>query len=242
MKTLPPFCGYNNVSAYSAQLREQQYIFKENDEMKKSLSIILVSLLAVFMTSCGSVKDASSSAAEESSQAVTVEETLPEVPIEAENDDSDEVSEETENGDSDDSTETADGTVGEVLLADFREIVKSGSSSTPAKIAEQLVTNHIIADYSMVTMEVQEGLLNGFDNNEIKGFSQGCSFAPMIGSIPFVGYVFQLEDGSDAGAFMDTLKSSANLRWNVCVEADEMTCENVDNYVFFLMSPKSLDE
>lgn len=212
--------------------------------MKKALSILLVSMLAMSMTACGSKDESSSKTEETTTQAVT----------EADNaDDTAEVTDASEDNGSETETpaesdnngsgaETADGTVGEVLFADFSDIVKSGSCSNSTEIAEQLITNNIIADYSMITMDVEEGLLNGFDNNEISGFSQGCTFAPMIGSIPFVGYIFQLEEGSDAAAFMDTLKSSANLRWNVCVEADEMTCESVDNYVFFLMSPKTLEE
>lgn len=208
--------------------------------MKKALSILLISMLAMSMTACGS-KEESSKTEETTTQTVTEADNADDT---AESTDAPENETETpaEPDNNGGGAETADGTVGEILYADFSDIVKSGLYSTPTDIAEQLVTNNIIADYSMVTMEVEEGLLNGFDNNEISGFSQGCTFAPMIGSIPFVGYIFQLEEGSDTAAFMDTLKSSANLRWNVCVEADEMTCESVDNYVFFLMSPKTLEE
>jgi hypothetical protein len=89
---------------------------------------------------------------------------------------------------------------------------------------------------------IEEGLLSGFDNTEIKGFKEGTMFAPMMSSIAFVGYIFELEDGADVDAFKTTLKDSANLRWNICVEAEELIVENEDNKVFFLMCPKSFEQ
>ena len=91
-------------------------------------------------------------------------------------------------------------------------------------------------------MTVEEGLLTGFDNAEIKGFADGAVFMPMIGSIPFVGYVFDLAADADVDAFKATLEANANPRWQICVTADETIIENVGNTVFFLMCPASLGE
>lgn len=128
--------------------------------------------------------------------------------------------------------------VGNVLLADFKSRAASGSALS---IAEALVSNSVIA-FSGGAMAVEPGYLTGFDDTEIKGFKEGAMFAPMIGTIPFVGYVFTLEDGADASAFISTLKSAANLRWNICTSADEMVTGSVGNKVFFVMSPISFDE
>ena len=67
-------------------------------------------------------------------------------------------------------------------------------------------------------------------------------FSPMIGTIPFVGYIFEVEDGTDVDAFMETLKDNANLRWNICTEAEEMTAEKSGSRVLFVMGPLSFDE
>jgi len=91
-------------------------------------------------------------------------------------------------------------------------------------------------------MEVEPGLLSGFDNAEITGFKSGAVFQPMIGSIAFIGYVFELEDGVSASDFIATLKKNANLRWNICVEAEEMVAGSSQNKVFFVMSPKHFEE
>ena len=131
----------------------------------------------------------------------------------------------------------AAGTVGETLVADF----KADATGTTQEIADRLIQNEII-EFAGATMPVEPGFLTGFDNAEITGFEEGVMFAPMMGTIPFVGYVFELEEGADIDAFKQTLETSANLRWNICTEAEELIVDNVENKVFFLMSPKSFEE
>lgn len=130
-------------------------------------------------------------------------------------------------------------TLGKTLLADFK--TKASSGMTTQEIADALLTNSAIK-FSGGAMPVEEGLLSGFDNAEITGFKSGVMFAPMIGSIPFVGYVFELNNASDASAFIAKLEKNANLRWNICVEADEMVTGSSGNKVFFVMCPKTLEE
>ncbi len=130
-------------------------------------------------------------------------------------------------------------TVGATLLADFKS--KAKDSASALSIAEALVTNKVIS-FGGGAMPVEEGFLTGFDNTEIKGFKEGAMFAPMIGTIPFVGYVFTLADETNAADFISTLKSAANLRWNICTSAEEMVTGSVGNKVFFVMCPESFDE
>ena len=63
----------------------------------------------------------------------------------------------------------------------------------------------------------------------------------MIGSIAFVGYVFELEAGADAEAFVNELTANANPRWNICVAAEETVTAVEGNMVFFCMSPLSFE-
>ncbi len=130
-------------------------------------------------------------------------------------------------------------TVGQTLLADFK--AKAGATSSALSLAEKLVSNSVIP-FSGASMPVEPGLLSGFGNTEIKGFKDGATFGPIIGSVPFIGYVFVLEDGTNASDFIATLKKNADLRWNICVEADEMVSGSVGNKVFFVMCPKEFSE
>ena len=125
------------------------------------------------------------------------------------------------------------------LKAEFVELAKGGNSAL--QIAEKLVTNEIIP-FAGGAMEVEPGLLAGLDNYEVKGFKSGAVFMPMIGSIAFVGYVFELEAGADVNAFVNELTTNANPRWNICVEAEETVTGTEGNMVFFCMSPLSFEE
>lgn len=129
-------------------------------------------------------------------------------------------------------------TAGEKLLADFN--AKAGSASSAMALAEAISQNAIIP-FSAMAVPVEPGFLAGFGNTEIKGFKEGAMFGPVIGSVPFVGYVFALEDGVSASDFISTLKSNADLRWNICVEAEEMVAGSAGNKVFFVMCNKDLN-
>lgn len=138
-------------------------------------------------------------------------------------------------------TKPQDMTLGQTLLQDFVERAQADSAASPQTIAEGILENPILP-FEGMTMEVQPGLLNGFGNGEITGFSEGVVFSPMIGSIPFVGYVFRLAEGTDGQAFMGTLADNADLRWNICTEADEMVAKQEGDLVFFLMCPETVEE
>ncbi len=130
-------------------------------------------------------------------------------------------------------------TLGTALLAEFKKIAAGKSAE---EIANGICQNSILP-FSPVTNPVAEGdYLPGFDGEEIKGFKSGVAFMPMIGSIPFVGYVFELENAGDTASFINTLKSQANLRWLICAEAEEMVYGAEGNKVFFVMCRKSFGE
>ena len=144
----------------------------------------------------------------------------------------------TEGGEGDAPAAAGD-TLGQTLLADFEAKAADGTLSCQI-LADELMKNPAIL-FGPATMPVEPGLLNGFGNAEITGFKEGTMFAPMIGSIAFIGYVFELEDGTDGEAFMQTLKDNADMRWNICVEAEETVVGQSGNKVFFVMCPTSLE-
>lgn len=126
-------------------------------------------------------------------------------------------------------------TAGNTLLDAFKA---EASSKSASELAKSLSKNPILP-FAMDALEVEEGYLAGFDS-EIHGFKEGASFFPIMSAIPFVGYVFTLESEGEVSSFINTLKSNANLRWNVCSEAEEMVYGSVGNKVFFVMTNKDL--
>ncbi|MBQ2941946.1 MAG: hypothetical protein IJD97_06915 [Clostridia bacterium] len=132
-------------------------------------------------------------------------------------------------------------TLGGTLKKQFVEITDGGETD-PYTIAETLMTNPAIEFMPMVT-EIDPGIfLQGFTLDEVTGFEKGAMFGPMIGSIPFIGYIFSLSEDADIDGFINTLTENADLRWNICVSADEMHTEKSGTTVFFLMSPLSLEQ
>lgn len=131
-------------------------------------------------------------------------------------------------------------TLGGSLKKQFIEITEGGETD-PLTIAEALMSNELIQFAPMVT-EIDPGIfLQGFELDAVEGYSKAAMFGPMIGSIPFVGYIFNLEEGVDADGFITKLEENADLNWNICVSADEMHTAKSGTTVFFLMSPLSLE-
>ena len=182
--------------------------------MKNAISLLIASLTLLSLSGCGKNEDSSVSETGTGTtvtETETIEETTGEISASAE-------------------------TTGQILLSAFHAEMESDPAITPEKLAEKLLANSVI-QFQGAQMPVEQGLLAGFGNTEITGFKEGVMFSPMIGSIPFVGYIFLLEDGSDPQAFVQTLKDNADPRWNICTEADEVIADNAGNTVFFVMCP-----
>lgn len=196
--------------------------------MKKLVSTLLIAVLSVSLVACGNnnAENDTNNNANNNTNGVVAETQTSET----------QVSETTENN-----AAVNGESLGTILAADFVTQVTANENATALEIAEAVLTNEKIA-FAGATMEVEPGLLNGFGNAEITGFSEGAMFGPMIGTIPFIGYIFTLEDGTDVEAFKDNLKTNGDLRWNICTEADEMVVESAGNKVFFVMCPSSLQE
>ena len=226
--------------------------------MRKTLIYILTAAMALSITACGNKETETQApettvAVETEAEETTAEETEEETEESTEEVTEESTEEESSEAETDavvepeteESKEAADNASGDsvayTLLADFQTQIQANGNVSAQEIADTLLTNSVI-QFMGGSVPVEQGLLSGFGNAEITGFEEGVMFAPMIGSIPFVGYVFDLADGTDAAAFVETLESNADLRWNICVEADEMVSGVSGDKVFFVMSPLSFEE
>ncbi|MBQ3090547.1 MAG: hypothetical protein IJD21_08335 [Oscillospiraceae bacterium] len=139
-------------------------------------------------------------------------------------------------------TPAVDGeTLGTQLNAEFVAQMVANPAITAQEMADAILAHESIL-FSGASMPVEPGLLTGFGETEITGFEEGVMFAPMIGTIPFVGYIFTLAEDADVDAFVQMLSDNANPRWNVCTEAEEMVIDMNGSTVFFLMCPLTLEE
>lgn len=131
--------------------------------------------------------------------------------------------------------------LGDQLQSAFLEAAEADPGQSAMDAVSALMGSPALS-FGPVTAEVEPGLLTGFGNTEITGFEQGVMFAPMIGSIPFVGYVFRVAADADAQALAGLLEENADPRWNICTEADQTVVAVSGSLVFFVMCPYTLSE
>ena len=131
--------------------------------------------------------------------------------------------------------------VAQALVAEFNAL--AATETDALAVAEALAQSAAVSAISPAAMELEleENYLSGFDNYEVNGFEKVIMVAPMMGTIPFVSYVFELAEGTDADAFVQGLTDNANLRWNICTMADEMASATEGNLVFFVMAPTAFE-
>ena len=202
--------------------------------MRKIFSIgILLCLMAMVFAGCGKKIEETTmtEATTENEDNATTE------IITTENEDNATTEDATEdNSTSQDSNSQNGDRVVDVLAKEFdKQATIDGTDTT--KIADNLSKNPIFNEVAMGTMEMQEGYLEGF-NEDIKGFSKCTRFSPIIGTIPFVGYVFETDD---TAGLVKTLEENAKLNWNICTCADDMISAVNGKYVLFIMAPNNFD-
>ena len=184
--------------------------------MKKTLLALIFALLVISLVSCGTKKDDG-------------------------NDTNDTVND-IESGtsastDTDAVTDTETETDSEELLSDsvvnaFFQKAKDGM--TAEEIANEMVKDGETEGY-VVDVMGDDSYFMGFGNAEITGYAEAARFSPMIGTIPFMAYIFILDEGADSAAFIQMLLDNCNPRWNICTEADTVKAEQSGNAILFLM-------
>ncbi len=128
-----------------------------------------------------------------------------------------------------------------MLYADFADFVKANPAATAEEIAAHMCQNTNLPFGPASQQIVPGNWVMGFDLETMDGFVDCWSFQPMIGAIPFIGYIFEVEE-ANVDSFKETLTANHNMAWNICTMADEMLCESIGNKVFFVMAPASFEE
>lgn len=142
---------------------------------------------------------------------------------------------ETETNETNETNETTKNTVASKLVAEFNDSMKKGLSVEDT--ANNIKNNEALGIATEAEKVTEDGFISGF-KTEIKEYKSAYAIRPIIGSIPFVAYIFEAENAKE---FETTLRENADLRWNICTEADNMETAVYNNYVFFVMAPESFD-
>ena len=93
-----------------------------------------------------------------------------------------------------------------------------------------------ISDDIISTIELNEENIELYlEETDVK-FTEGICSAPMMSSIPYELILLKLDENADVDAVKSAIKENANLKKWVCVEAEEVIVESIDNTVLFLMA------
>lgn len=142
------------------------------------------------------------------------------------------------------SVQTKRDTVANILIKDFKKKAKpnkKGKQKSAKALADAMSKNETIP-FECIVNPVEEGLLTGLGNAEIKGFKKGYKVDSIFGTTPFVGYVFEVKNKDAGKALIKRLKKNGDLHWNICTHADEMKAALVGKRVIFIMSEKYFEE
>ncbi len=192
--------------------------------MKKIIALIIAGLMILSFAACG-------------------EDTTDEITTEA--DETTTAADATVAGDeatSDEDASDSAESVAAMYVAAFREI--AADKSLTALAMAEMFSEKVSAPMMLGAMDMTEAeYFPGFaEDFVVEGYEDAATYMPMIGSIPFVSYIFVLSEDADAEAFADSLEANANPGWNICVTADETAVDVVDNVVFFIMCPATFED
>lgn len=140
---------------------------------------------------------------------------------------------------SEDKTDTSEKQA-EVLSNIFLDIATTNPDSSLNDVITKFI-NSASTPFEISSTLAEEGYLAGFTDIEVTGFKEAYQIGPMIGSIPFIAYAFDMGE-NNVEDFKTMLLDHADLRWNVCTEADSKMCVSQGNFVFFIMSPDTFEE
>ena len=131
-------------------------------------------------------------------------------------------------------------TLGYYFFDKFLEIKKADPTKNAETVVNEIMSSKLgtAVQFPMV-MPVEPGFLTGF-SADINGFESATLFAPGMMGVAFVGYVFDLAEGTDVAAFIKTLADNADPRWNMCTEAEMTAIGAYKNSVIIVMCPKAV--
>lgn len=192
------------------------------------LVVVMIFSLVASITGCTNAKKT------ESTTPPTIEET-----IESTEDTVEKVTEESIEDATEEVTESVEET----------EIVKNPDSVSEKELKEAIsaeldksifikeallnVSNSGLLPFDCIVEDAPEDFLPGF-TNKVNGYHEAAMMAPIIGSHPFIVYLFLADD---VDALKTDLMREADPRWNICTEATVVVCEEYGEIVLFAMLP-----
>ena len=124
----------------------------------------------------------------------------------------------------------------------FVNVFLKNQSKSLEEIADAILKDSGLGGHVGQYTTVNEGRLWGFGTADITGFDKGVLFRTDNKRVPFIGYVFELSDNTDAEQFKQTLLDNADLNFNESVKADEVIVQDKGDKVVVIITPEKIEE
>ena len=124
----------------------------------------------------------------------------------------------------------------------FVNVFLNNSDKSLHEIADAIISDSGLGGHTCTVTDVSEGVLKGFGNAEIAGFKKAVLVSTRSVKLPFLAYVFELEDGTDAENFKQTLKDNVDLKYNGITSADEIIVQDKGDKVVVIITPDKIDK
>ncbi len=119
-----------------------------------------------------------------------------------------------------------------VLSEDLTKVVEKIYDT--AELDKDFVNS--LKDYQ--TLELDDTNTEAYLGNIDAEIKEGICSVPWVNIVPYELVLVRVDENADVEAVKKAIKENANPRKWVCVEAEEVVVENIDNTILFLMAEK----
>lgn len=127
-----------------------------------------------------------------------------------------------------------------VIMGAFADAIEKNPNATAQEIANSLLNVRYLKNCEAFKAEYY---YPAFDFSFTPAAKDAYYIADNFSSKSNIVYVFQLEDGADADAFVESLKDNADMNWQYTdTPADHSAYVAIGNYVLFMLYNDSIEE
>jgi|GEM_PF-1990175 len=137
-----------------------------------------------------------------------------------------------------------DNSVGGMVAKDFLAALEENPELGVYELVD-VVNNSAAVPFETMTERVDEsfGFFTGLAVSGLEGYEEAVYIAPEANWVPFMAYVFSLEEGTKANEFSAMLKESADPLWSetFLIEAAPVVAYS-GNKVLFVLAPEQFSD
>ncbi len=127
------------------------------------------------------------------------------------------------------------------LINEFHDYVSINKDVKVEELSKHLIQIERI-EFKGSAKEIDEGYLDGIINYKVTDFKNGAMIKANKTKIPFIGYLFEVDQSTDTQLFIENLKTNADKQYKTLLDDEDIYIEKENNIIFFLICPDNIEE